>query len=645
MKPLLQRNVFLPLVAVLGILFLMASPAAAAGSCDWLGPTVVAASPDGARLYVGLADVHQVTVIDVAGGKRLSTIAVPGEPTAIVVDPRSGQLLVPCAAPKSVVCLIDPASMRITKTIPVGHTATGAALSPDGRKLAVCNRFHNDVSILSLPDGKELARVSVAREPVGVTATRDGRTFFVINHLPAEPANADTPAACVSAIDAASFEKTDLRLHPGSSSVRGVCCTSDGRYVLVTHVLSRNQLPTTQLERGWMNTNAVSVIEAASKRLLGVVLLDDIDLGAANPWGVACTADGRRLCVAHSGTHELSVIDLPAMLEKLRGATAVPTAAEPGELPAAWKPIQAKYGQSAKFEPSVKPTVLEPANDLSFLVGLRERVALPGKGPRGIVAAGGKVFTAMYFSDRIVQVDVEKTSGASRPIAIPLGPAPKMTVVRQGDLFFHDATLCFQHWQSCASCHPDARSDALNWDLLNDGFGNPKNSKSMVYAHRAPPAMSEGIRETAETAVRAGFRGILFASRPESEAQAVDEYLKSLEPVPSPKLVNGRLSESAKRGKDLFESKRVGCAECHPAPYFTDMKAHNVGTRARHDHTDTFFTPRLAETWRTAPYLHDGSSTTVKDLLTKGKHGHSHGGAQGLAEQEVNDLVEYVLSL
>ena len=22
------------------------------------------------------------------------------------------------------------------------------------------------------------------------------------------------------------------------------------------------------------------------------------------------------------------------------------------------------------------------------------------------------------------------------------------------EIFFHDATLCFQHWQSCASCHP-----------------------------------------------------------------------------------------------------------------------------------------------------------------------------------------------
>ena len=30
----------------------------------------------------------------------------------------------------------------------------------------------------------------------------------------------------------------------------------DGRYLAVAHVLSRYQMPTTQLDRGWMNTNA-----------------------------------------------------------------------------------------------------------------------------------------------------------------------------------------------------------------------------------------------------------------------------------------------------------------------------------------------------------------------------------------------------
>ena len=39
----------------------------------------------------------------------------------------------------------------------------------------------------------------------------------------------------------------------------------------------------------------------------------------------------------------------------------------------------------------------------------------------------------------------------------------------------HDTTA------SCATCHPDGRSDGLNWDLLNDGIGNPKNEGTKLF--------------------------------------------------------------------------------------------------------------------------------------------------------------------
>src|SRR5204862_1447522 len=93
------------------------------------------------------------------------------------------------------------------------------------------------------------------------------------------------------------------------------------------------------------------------------------------------------------------------------------------------------------------------------------------------------------------------------------------TTVRKGEKLFNDGLLSFQGWLSCASCHgPDGRVDGLNWDLLNDGIGNPKNTKSLLLAHRTPPAMSQGVREDAEEAVRAGIRHILFAERPDRDA-------------------------------------------------------------------------------------------------------------------------------
>ncbi|MCF0234027.1 MAG: hypothetical protein HUK22_03505, partial [Thermoguttaceae bacterium] len=206
-----------------------------------------------------------------------------------------------------------------------------------------------------------------------------------------------------------------------------------------------------------------------------------------------------------------------------------------------------------------------------------------------------------------------------------LGPKPVWTNRRLGEALFHDATYCFEHWQSCVTCHPDARADGFNWDLLNDGTGNLKNTKSMLLAHETPPSMITGVRKDAETAVRAGFEHILFIKSNERDACAVDEYLSSLKPTPSPYLVNGELSESAKRGKLLFESDRTGCSICHPAPLYTDLRLHKVGSQGIDDYHTAFDTPTLIEVWRTAPYMNTGEYLTIPDLLFEGKHGAKDG--------------------
>jgi cytochrome c peroxidase len=124
----------------------------------------------------------------------------------------------------------------------------------------------------------------------------------------------------------------------------------------------------------------------------------------------------------------------------------------------------------------------------------------------------------------------------------------------------------------------------------------------------------------------------------------MDEYLKSLQPVPSPYLVNGELSGAAKRGKKVFS--KAGCGECHPPGLHTDSRPYEVGTRTGYDKpTDKFFTPKLIEVWRTAPYLHDGSAGTVRDVVTTRNRDDQHGKTSNLTQQEVDDLCEYMNSL
>jgi cytochrome c peroxidase len=108
--------------------------------------------------------------------------------------------------------------------------------------------------------------------------------------------------------------------------------------------------------------------------------------------------------------------------------------------------------------------------------------------------------------------------------------------------------------------------------------------------------------------------------------------------------VGGKLSEAARRGEEVFS--RAGCAECHPPPLFTDLHQYDVGTRRGFDRpADKFDTPALVELWRTAPFLHDGSAATVRDVLTTRNPRDRHGKTSDLTKQEVEDLCAYLLSL
>jgi cytochrome c peroxidase len=210
-------------------------------------------------------------------------------------------------------------------------------------------------------------------------------------------------------------------------------------------------------------------------------------------------------------------------------------------------------------------------------------------------------------------------------------------------MLFHDARICFQQWQSCASCHPGGgRVDVLNWDLLNDGIGNPKNTKSLLLAHRTPPSMSLGVRATAEVAVRSGLRFILFAVRPQSDAVAIDRYLESLTPIPSPHLIDGQPGPAALRGQQIFHD--AGCSSCHSGPLYTNRRLYDMGTGLGADRAEPFDTPTLIEVWRTAPYLHDGRAATIRDVLTTQNPDDRHGRTSKLTEEQIGDLAEFVLT-
>jgi YVTN family beta-propeller protein len=626
------------ILSFLGVIMMMAGMAGASeagpapsGGGDrqcYLSPTAVIATKDEGTLFIACPTANRVLRLDLPSRKLSASLEVPSSPTGLALSKDGSRLFVTCAAPESRVWVADAANGRFVEEIRAGHTAMAPVVSADGNQLFVCNRFNNDVSVIDLQAKKEVRRIPVQREPVAAVLTADGKFLLVANSLPTGRADAETVAAVVSVIDVVAGKVSkQLQLPDGSASLNDIRVSHDGRYAVVTHVLSRYHLPANQLERGWMNANAMTIIGLSRMEVLNTILLDDLENGAANPWAAAWSRDGSKLVITHAGTHEISVIAFPALVAKLEGL--------PVSLKAA---ISGDYGSVARVKADVP-------NDLAFLTDLRKRIPLSeqDRGPRAVTIVGATAYIANYFSDTISVVDL--AAAAPSVTSIALGPMVEPTVARKGEFYFHDATICFQHWQSCSSCHPgDGRTDGLNWDLPNDGIGNPKNTKSLLLAYKTPPVMSLGVRATAEIAVRAGLEHILFSKQPEEVAVAIDEYLKSLKPVPSPSLVKGKPSTAALRGKAIFQ--RAGCADCHPAGLFTDLRKHDVGTRRPFDNpSDRFNTPTLIELWRTAPYLHDGSAATIRDVLTTRNFHDQHGRTSDLTNPEVEDLCEYLNSL
>ena len=573
-------------------------------------PACLVADAAAATIYVTEVTAHEIAEVDVATGKVRRVITLPDPPGGLVLAADGKHLYVTGAVPHGRVHVVDLPSGTIERSMPVGHTPLSPVFSPDGSSLYVCNRFDNEISVLDPVSGAVRSRIPVTREPMAAALTPNGRCLVVINHLPNQPATADVVAAEVTLVDTVSGAARHLLLPNGSTGLEGVCVSPDGGQAFVTHILGRYQQPTTQLERGWMNTNALSIVDLNAGRLLATVLLDQPDLGAANPWGVACSADGAFLCVAHAGTHELSLIDRPGLLRKIAASASV--------------------------------------NDLSYNLGflgeLRRRIRLSGKGPRGVVVARDTVYAAEYFSDSLGVVRLNAPADQVG-VSWPLAPAQPLNQVRLGEMAFNDASRCFQHWQSCASCHPgEARVDGLNWDLMNDGMGNPKNVRSMLLAHRTPPSMSLGVRENAEKAVRSGFRFIQYTVVDEEIATAVDAYLSALTPVPSPHLKNGRLSAQQEEGRSLFTS--ASCMSCHTPPLYTNLKQYDLGTTSGMDKGHKVDVPTLVEVWRTAPYLHDGRALTLREVfLPTNNPKNKHGDVQDLTSEQLDALVAYVLTL
>jgi DNA-binding beta-propeller fold protein YncE len=617
-------------------------------------PFRVAFSPDGSQVAISDHTAGTVAVLQSPTGRVARQIQLGGKLTGVAWSPDGNSVYVGDAAGGSVVhaCLSRGTETRLTS----GPKPIDVALLPRRELLLIADSAGDSVTLRDLASQAAPRSIAAGREPFSLSVTPNERLVVVANRLPAGDASQPATSATVTLIDLDRERAcATVDLPPNSTNVHGVCVSPDGHWAYAVHNLARAQLPTEQIEYGWINANAMTVIDLVRRRRYATVLLDRFNDGAANPFGVAVSPDGSVLWITLSGVHQLGRMDLVrlhTLLEQQERAGRAPAEQERGDADEV-STARGSMEYSDTWRLGIDdPTSVElvtshlPAEygHGRYLGNVFRRIDLPGNGPRGVaVSPGGTlVAVAMYFSGTVVFVD-----GRTRKVvrSVPLGEQPALALARRGEMVFHDANYCFQRWLSCATCHPDGRADGLNWDLMNDGIGNPKNTRSMLWSFRTPPAMSRGVRANMSVAAAAGFKHLLF-QEPEPEAlRAVEAYLESLAPETSPRLVQGRLAARARRGKTLFESPRVGCARCHPAPLYTDLQMHDVGTGSKPDESGRFDTPALVELWRTAPYLHHGRAATLRTLLTDLNPHDRHGRTSGLSSDEIDALIEFLESL
>jgi YVTN family beta-propeller protein len=309
-----------------------------------------------------------------------------------------------------------------------------------------------------------------------------------------------------------------------------------------------------------------------------------------------------------------------------------------------------------------------------------------GQAPQGMVvsADGRRGYVVNYLSRNVQVLDL---SNPRRPAVIatvattnePLPPA-----IANGKRLFYrsrEPRHSRGNYIACASCHADGGGhDGRTWDFTNRGEGlrNTSDLRGRGGMAHGPVHWSGNFDEIQdfENDIVRFFGGTGLAQDGQApnpplgspnagrsaDLDDLAAYVASLnEPAKSPfRNTDGTLTEAAARGKTLFLSSALQCASCHVPPRFTDsvitpdptnFVRHDVGTLTAASGNrlgspiDGLDAPSLLGLWDSAPYLHDGSASTLLEVLTTKNPNDRHGVTAMLSPNQLADLVAYLLSL
>ena len=241
---------------------------------------------------------------------------------------------------------------------------------------------------------------------------------------------------------------------------------------------------------------------------------------------------------------------------------------------------------------------------------------------------------------------------------------PVLSKEELGKLLFFDKALSLDSTVSCSSCHipnyafsdTTALSDGVHGKLgLRNapGIMNLQANEPMFYDGRAKNlvdqvhfpiqdpnemnlAMLEVVKRLNNNPEYKNFFNSTFHSDANEAniAEAIAAYELTLQTSNTPfdAFMSGdesAISESAKRGRELFLSDRAKCFDCHFGPDFTGNEFKNIGLynakewndigrfKISNDSNDIgkFKVPGLRNIGVTGPYMHNGKFKTLEEVI------------------------------
>jgi hypothetical protein len=192
---------------------------------------------------------------------------------------------------------------------------------------------------------------------------------------------------------------------------------------------------------------------------------------------------------------------------------------------------------------------------------------------------------------------------------------------------------------ACASCHAEGAEDGRVWKFTP--IGDRRTQSLNVGLTGTEPFHWDGDVFDLGSLIELVFVHRMGGPHEDpSRVAALAGWLGSL--TPPARMVDGT-SPEALRGKDLFESKDVGCSGCHAGDKFTNNQNAAVGTTPT---GHTLQVPSLIGVGFRAPYLHTGCAATLRDRFDPAcGGGDAHGTTSQLSVAQIDDLISYLKSL